>query len=96
MVHIEHKRHTKKEFEEMGKILYYTENKPEEDALIVERTPEFYSIAQALSDMIDGLPLDKKQNDELVFKIIEQVQEAERGALIQGVIIGQDAGTQKH
>lgn len=74
----------------MKKILEFQtrEQKFEDFSLEVQRTPEFYSIAQNLSGMIKSLPLDKKQNDDLVFKIIEQLKEAERGAIIQGLTMG--------
>ena len=55
-----------------------------------ERTEKFFQIARELSDFIKGLPLDQPTNDRLVKMMIEQVEEAERGAFIQGCKMGRD------
>lgn len=55
-----------------------------------ERTEKFFQIAKQLSDFIKGLPLDQPTNDRLVKLMIEQVEEAERGAFIQGFKMGRD------
>ena len=55
-----------------------------------ERTEKFFQIARELSDFIKGLPLDQPTNDRLVKMMIEQVEEAERGAFIQGFKMGRD------
>lgn len=55
-----------------------------------ERTEKFYQIARELSDFIKALPLDQPTNDHLVKLMIEQVEEAEHGAFIQGLKMGRD------
>lgn len=57
-------------------------------SITVQRTGEFYLLAQELSTYIAGLPLNRAQNDNLVYMIIDQVAEAERGALMQGFKMG--------
>ena len=68
------------------------EIKGSEDVLgiVKERTEKFFQIARQLSDFIKGLPLDQPTNDRLVKMMIEQVEEAERGAFIQGCKMGRD------
>ena len=56
----------------------------------VERTERFFQIARQLSDYIKCLPLDQPTNDHLVQMMIEQVEEAEHGAFIQGFKMGMD------
>lgn len=56
----------------------------------IERTEKFFQIARQLSDFIKGLPLDQPTNDRLVQMMIEQVEEAEHGAFIQGFKMGRD------
>ncbi len=70
----------------MGKIIDFPAQEIGiENAMItVERTEGFYLLAQELSTFITGLPLTTAQNDNLVYKIIEQIEEAERGAFMQG------------
>lgn len=53
-----------------------------------ERTEKFFQTARQLSDFIKGLPLDQPANDRLVKLMIEQVEEAEHGAFIQGFKMG--------
>lgn len=55
-----------------------------------ERTEKFFQTARQLSDFIKGLPLDQPTNDRLVKLMIEQVEEAEHGAFIQGFKMGRD------
>lgn len=55
-----------------------------------ERTPEFFKTARKLSDFIHALPLDTPTNDRLVKMMIEHVEEAEAGALAQGLKMGMD------
>ena len=55
-----------------------------------ERTENFFQIAKQLSNFIKGLPLDQPTNDRFVKMMIEQVEEAERGAFIQGFKMGRD------
>lgn len=66
--------------------------KGSEDVLgiVEERTEKFFQIARQLSDFIKGLPLDQPTNDHLVKMMIEQVEEAEFGAFIQGFKMGRE------
>ena len=54
----------------------------------IERTQEFLEAAKRLSNFISGLPLNKEQNDHLVYEMIKQIQLAERSAFMQGFEIG--------
>lgn len=51
--------------------------------LNVRRSERFYELAQQLSDFIAGLPLDKQQNDQLVFMLAAIIDETELNATIQ-------------
>ena len=53
-------------------------------AIQIERTAEMTTVARELSDYIKSLPLTAEQNNTLVPLIVKQVQEAERGAFVQG------------
>ncbi len=57
-------------------------------AIKIERTPEFLQAAQLLSDFIRGLPIDQPTNDRLVAMMVDQVQQAEKGAFVQGLRMG--------
>ena len=57
-------------------------------AITVERTPDFFQVAQQLSDFIKDLPLDQPTNDRLIALMVEQVQKAEHGAFVQGFRMG--------
>lgn len=53
-------------------------------AIQIERTEQMTAAAHELSDYIKGLPLTTEQNNALVSLMVKQVQEAERGAFVQG------------
>ena len=57
-------------------------------AIAIERTPDFFQVAQQLSEFIHGLPLDQTTNDRLVALMVDQVQQAERGAFAHGFRMG--------
>ena len=57
-------------------------------AIAVERTPDFFQVAQQLSDFIKELPLDQPTNDRLIALMVEQVHQAEEGAFSQGFRMG--------
>lgn len=66
----------------------------------IERTPDFFQAAQQLSDYIKALPLDQPTNDRLISLMIDQVQQAEKGAFAHGFrmgaeIIGYEAQSSK-
>ena len=54
----------------------------------IERTADFFDAAQQLSKFIHGLPLEQPTNDRLVALMVEQVQQAEKGAFFQGFRMG--------
>lgn len=56
----------------------------------IERTADFFDAAQQLSEFIHGLPLDQPTNDRLVALMVEQVQQAEKGAFFHGFRMGMD------
>ena len=58
------------------------------DAIRIERTPEFFQSAQQLSDYLKDLPLDRTTNDRLIALMIDQVQQAEKGAFAHGFRLG--------
>lgn len=62
----------------------------DEAAISIERTPDFFQVAQQLSDYIKTLPLDQHSNDRLVALMVEQVQQAEKGAFSQGFRMGKE------
>lgn len=57
-------------------------------AIAIERTPDFFQVAQQLSEFIHGLPLDQPTNDRLVALVVDQVQQAESGAFAHGFRMG--------
>lgn len=59
-------------------------------AIAIERTPDFFQVAQQLSEFIHGLPLDQPTNDWLVALMVNQVQQAESGAFAHGFRLGMD------
>lgn len=64
-------------------------NLPSKDQCIeFERTESFYKAARELGDYIKGLPLTTKDNDRLIFLMIEQIQQAEQGAFERGFEMG--------
>lgn len=63
---------------------------PQDTAIEIERTDEFYSIARELSKFIKGLPLSQPDNDKLIAIIIKQVQACEQGAFNQGFRMGSE------
>ena len=63
-------------------------NHKEEPTLERERTPEFFTAARALSDYMNALNLDAGKHNELVRLMLDQVTEAENGALCQGFKLG--------
>lgn len=62
----------------------------EEPAIEIERTADFHTIARQLSDTLKALPLSHEENDQFVELMIKQVQEAERGAFMQGFKMGKE------
>lgn len=50
------------------------------------RTPIFFSTAQAVSSYINSLPLTSEQNNRLVELMIANVQEAERSGFYAGCL----------
>lgn len=59
-------------------------------SITIERTPDFFQIAQQLSDYIAGLSLDRISNDRLVALMVDQVQQAEKGAFAHGFRMGME------
>jgi hypothetical protein len=59
-------------------------------AIVIERTPDFFQVAQQLSEFIYGLPLDQPTNDRLVALMVDQVQQAEKGAFAHGFRMGME------
>ena len=59
-------------------------------AIQIERTDKMIVAARELGDYIRDLPLTVEQNNALVALMIKQVQEAERGAFIQGFKWGKE------
>ena len=62
----------------------------QENAIVAERTEEFYRIARELGDFIKGLPISQPDNDRLIALIIQQVQAGEQGTFNQGFHMGYD------
>lgn len=69
----------------MNNIITY-----EEPSIEIERTAAFHSIARQLSDNLKALPLSNEENDQFIDLMIKQVQEAERGAFMQGFKMGKE------
>ena len=59
-------------------------------AIAIERTPDFFQVAQQISEFIYGLPLDQPTNDRLVALMVDQLQQAEKGAFAHGFRIGME------
>ena len=62
----------------------------EEPSIEIERTADFHTIARQLSDKLKALPLSNEENDRFIDLMIKQVQEAERGAFMQGFKMGKE------
>lgn len=60
----------------------------EDSAIVIDRTPDFFLSAQQLSEFIHNLPLDQSVNDRLIALMVEQVQQAEKGAFDHGFRLG--------
>ena len=58
--------------------------------IAIERTPDFFQMAQQLSEFIYGLPLDQLTNDRLVALMVDQVQQAEKRAFAHGFRMGME------
>lgn len=69
-------------------IEFETPHDIEGNAIAIERTPDFFMVAQQLSEFIYGLPLDQPTNDRLVALMVDQVQQAEKGAFAHGFRMG--------
>ena len=67
---------------------YETVQNIEDSAIVIERTPDFFLSAQQLSEFIHNLPLDQSDNDHLIALMVEQVQQAEKGAFDHGFRLG--------
>ena len=73
----------------MSKIIDFAPARSgQDDAIELERTADFFMVAQQLSDYIKALPLGQPENDRLISLIIDQVQAAEHGAFAQGFRMG--------
>lgn len=71
----------------MSKVVKFPEQNMDDYALEIPRSEEFIEIAEKLGAMIKSLPLDHKQNDDLVYLMVEQVTEAENNAFRFGIKI---------
>lgn len=67
---------------------YETVQDMEDSTIVIERTPDFFMSAQQLSEFIHSLPLDQSNNDQLITLVVEQVQQAEKGAFDCGFRLG--------
>lgn len=65
-----------------------------ECAVEIERSEKFYQLATQVGDLIRSLPLDNKQNDDLIKLVIDQVTEAESTAFIRGFYLAVEFLTQ--
>lgn len=54
----------------------------------IERSEAFLQSAQRLSKFIQDLPLSQPDNDQLIALIIQQIQDGERQAFMQGFRMG--------
>lgn len=59
-------------------------------AIAIERTPDFFQAAQQLSEFVHGLALNQHTNDQLVAMMVDQVQQAEKGAFAYGFRMGME------
>ena len=57
-------------------------------AVQVERAPEVMEKVNTVSDLIAGVPLSRRQNDELVAALTDLVNAMEHSAYLQGVVFG--------
>lgn len=67
---------------------YETVQDMEDSIIVIERTPDFFMSAQQLSEFIHNLPLDQSDNVRLIALMVEQVQQAEKGAFDHGFRLG--------
>jgi hypothetical protein len=72
----------------MSKVINFPQEEILDVGIAIERTEEFFEIALKVSEFIKTLPLNTAQNDELVKLVIDQIQEGERGAYLQGFRMG--------
>jgi len=72
----------------MGKIIDIDAGRISEAAVEIQRTEEFDTDAQELSEVIRSLPLSHGDNDRLIFSILQQIGSAERGAFLEGFALG--------
>lgn len=61
-----------------------------QEAIEIERSQEFVRIAKELGDHIKRLNLSAEDNDQLIYLMVDQVQEAEATAFRQGFRSGVD------
>lgn len=74
----------------MSKIINFpTTNISEgEDMIKIERSEKFYISTRIISEFIYNLPLSAADNDRLIALLVEQLQEAENTAFLQGFGMG--------
>ncbi|KGE20677.1 hypothetical protein [Paenibacillus wynnii] len=54
----------------------------------IERSDKFNEIAFELSNLISSLPTSSEQNNKLILLMIEQIEQAEKDAFEQGMLLG--------
>jgi len=54
----------------------------------IERSEEFFDIAKEVSELVGFLGLQKRKNDELVKKIVQLIEQAEKDSYRQGLETG--------
>ena len=62
----------------------------EDFGIEIERSAEFFDIAQQLSGFVRDLPLDTATNDRLVALMVKQVTAAEKGGFCHGFRMGME------
>ncbi|GMB01858.1 hypothetical protein [Pelosinus sp. IPA-1] len=74
----------------MSKIINFpiTNISEGEDMIKIERSEEFYISTRMISEFICNLPLSAADNDRLIALLVEQLQEAENTAFLQGFGMG--------
>jgi len=55
------------------------------EEIIIERSDEFFILANSLSDYIRLIGLDKKINDKLVNNLMRLIEQAEKDSYRQGI-----------
>ena len=68
------------------------DNDIENAQIEIPRTPEFVSTAKAVSDIINGLPLSREQNNLLIDALVTHVKTAEESGFRFGLKLGLDYG----